>query len=202
MGWLVPTHIHTHGYPYPCLSLCPGTQECQQLPRSTLLQMMLRAKAAISPLKAIIKVETPLPLSHPPVSNPQPLSIVAATRRASKATAPQPKAHPLANIKEDVEPVPIHTNDVMAIDVAPLHPSRTPRVSTILPPPLHPTSSRTRFNEQISQSVPPPISMSKPMLAKKMTIMSSRSGELCPTSPMKQSYLRSRIITTLRWLPH
>ena len=62
--------------------------------------------------------------SKPPPStgNRQPLSVVAATRRASKATAPQPKARPLANVKEDVGPVPVHTDDVMAVDVAPSAP--------------------------------------------------------------------------------
>ncbi|KAH0834896.1 cyclin-like protein [Lanmaoa asiatica] len=59
--------------------------------------------------------------SKPPPSagNRQPLSTVAATRRASKAIVPQPKVRPLANVKEEPAPAPAHTNDAMAVDLVP-----------------------------------------------------------------------------------
>ncbi|KAF8126159.1 cyclin-like protein [Boletus edulis] len=55
----------------------------------------------------------------PSTGNRQPLSIVAATRRTSKATVPQSKVRPLADIKEDAKPPPVHTDDAMAIDAVP-----------------------------------------------------------------------------------
>jgi len=55
----------------------------------------------------------------PSTGNRQPLSIVAATRRTSKATAPQSKVRPLADVKEDVAPAPVHTDDAMAVDAPP-----------------------------------------------------------------------------------
>lgn len=65
----------------------------------------------------VIKSKAP-----PSTGNRQPLSVVAATRRATKVTAPQPKVRSLANVKEDVEPAPVHTDDAMVIDVAPSAP--------------------------------------------------------------------------------
>lgn len=59
--------------------------------------------------------------SKPPPSagNRQPLSTVAATRRTSKTTAHQSKVRPLADVKEEINPVPVHTDDAMAVDPAP-----------------------------------------------------------------------------------
>ncbi|KAI9568653.1 cyclin-like protein [Boletus coccyginus] len=55
----------------------------------------------------------------PSTGNRQPLSIVAATRRTSKATAPQSKVRPLADVKEDVAPAPLRTDNAMAVDAPP-----------------------------------------------------------------------------------
>jgi hypothetical protein len=67
----------------------------------------------------------------PSTGNRQPLSIVAATRRTAKATAPQSKVRPLADVKEDVHPAPVHVDDAMAVDAAPLtHAKRAYRPST------------------------------------------------------------------------
>lgn len=65
----------------------------------------------------VIKSKAP-----PSTGNRQPLSTVATTRRPSKATAPQPKVRPLARVNEDLEPAPVHTDDAMAVDVAPSAP--------------------------------------------------------------------------------
>ncbi|KAF8546851.1 hypothetical protein OG21DRAFT_1479616 [Imleria badia] len=62
----------------------------------------------------------------PSTGNRQPLSIVAATRQTSKATVPQSKVRPLANIKEDAKPPPVHTDDAMAIDASTYRPSAVP----------------------------------------------------------------------------
>ena len=71
----------------------------------------------------------------PSTGNRQPLSIVAATRRTAKATAPQPKVRPLADVKEDVDPAPVHIDDAMAVDAAPPAPltnaKRAYRPSTV-----------------------------------------------------------------------
>lgn len=60
--------------------------------------------------------------SKPPPStgNRQPLSLVAATRRTSKATAPQSKVTPLADIREELRPAPVRSDDAMAVDVHPI----------------------------------------------------------------------------------
>ena len=71
----------------------------------------------------------------PSTGNRQPLSIVAATRRTAKATAPQSKVRPLTDVKEDVDPAPVHIDDAMAVDAAPSVPltnaKRAYRPSTV-----------------------------------------------------------------------
>ncbi|KAG9311632.1 cyclin-like protein [Chiua virens] len=62
----------------------------------------------------VIKTKPP-----PSTGNRQPLSTVAATRRASKAVPPQSQVRPLEDVKEDIELAPLHADDAMAIDAAP-----------------------------------------------------------------------------------
>lgn len=64
--------------------------------------------------------------SKPPPSSGsrQPLSTVAATRRASKTTA---QVRPLPDIKEDLAPAPVQIDDAMAVDVVPSVPQTNPK---------------------------------------------------------------------------
>ncbi|KAF8555822.1 A/B/D/E cyclin [Imleria badia] len=89
-------------------------------PKSALAPKDAKTKANDLP-SAKAKFDGVVIRSKPPPStgNRQPLSIVAASRRTVKATAPKPQLRPLAEVKEDVRPPPVRTADAMAVDAAP-----------------------------------------------------------------------------------
>lgn len=86
-------------------------------PKSALAPKDVKSKANDLP-SAKAKFDGVVIKSKPPPStgNRQPLSIVAASRRTTKTTAP---VRPLAEVKEDVRSAPVHTEDAMAVDTAP-----------------------------------------------------------------------------------